>query len=298
MRKLSYKKILPLLLAVAMAAQCFCPAAFADDASAEDIFDPAELQAVRVYVDGLLSGRAYSRDGCIYLPFEALCAFFEKDLSVLRDEQAQTLTLSFPGFTAETAFGADYMLANGRYLYTPVHYALIRDRVYLPIDTVKTLLGLDVTVSDDGGLVSIDGGSLSVISGGENYYAKTFPYSDVFWLPRIIQAEANDQCLAGKIGIGNVVFNRVADADFPNTVFEVIFDTKYCIQFEPVANGSVYNDPGEESVIAAYLALEGYNTAGDAEYFVDPERGSDSWFRRDLDVVCTIGDHTFFRERD
>ena len=53
--------------------------------------------------------------------------------------------------------------------------------------------------------------------------------------------------------------------------------------------------PDENAEIAAYLCLECYKTAGDALYFVNPERGDPSWFASTLTPGCTSGSHQFYR---
>ena len=96
------------------------------------------------------------------------------------------------------------------------------------------------------------------------------------------------------MGVGNVVINRVNDPSCPDTVHDVIFDTRYGIQFSPVETGGIYAEPNEQSVIAAKLCLEGYNVAGDSLYFVNPETGSTAWFRETKTFVVTLGDHDFY----
>ena len=44
----------------------------------------------------------------------------------------------------------------------------------------------------------------------------------------------------------------------------------------------------------AKLALEGYNTAGESLYFVNPDIGAGSWFASNLTYVTSIGDHDFY----
>ena len=46
--------------------------------------------------------------------------------------------------------------------------------------------------------------------------------------------------------MGNVVLNRVASPDFPDTIYGVIFDDRWGGQFEPVRNGTVYQEPTED----------------------------------------------------
>ena len=96
------------------------------------------------------------------------------------------------------------------------------------------------------------------------------------------------------LGVGDVVMNRVASAAFPNTVKEVIFDSRYGVQFSPVETGSIYSEPSEECVIAAKICLEGYDIVGGALYFVNPDIGVSGWFRQTRTYVTSIGDHDFY----
>ena len=91
----------------------------------------------------------------------------------------------------------------------------------------------------------IDGGG--VCESGDTYYWD----GAVMWLSRIIYAEANTEPLLGKIAVGNVIMNRVNSSEFPDTIYSVIFDKNYGIQFTPVANGSIYNDANAECERAA-----------------------------------------------
>lgn len=76
--------------------------------------------------------------------------------------------------------------------------------------------------------------------------------------------------MTGQIAVGNVILNRVASPQFPDTVQAVIFDRKDAVQFEPVGNGRIYQSPSETSVEAARQALAGENIIGDALYFYAP----------------------------
>ena len=94
--------------------------------------------------------------------------------------------------------------------------------------------------------------------------------------------------------MGNVVLNRVADGGFPNTIYGVIFDDRWGGQFEPVRNGTIYDEPTEESVLAAKLCLEGANTAGDSLYFLAPALTTNHWIMQNRTYRTTIGSHWFY----
>ena len=100
--------------------------------------------------------------------------------------------------------------------------------------------------------------------------------------------------MKGKIAVGNVVLNRVRSSAYPGTIYGVIFDNRYGIQFAPVANGTIYNTPTVDSIIAAKICLEGYSLSSDILYFVNPQKAPNSWIANNRPYSFTIGNHAFF----
>ena len=113
-------------------------------------------------------------------------------------------------------------------------------------------------------------------------------------LCRIVEAEAGNEDEKGRMLVANVVLNRVASREFPNNIHDVIFDTKWGVQFQPVANGTVYHEPTQESVLAAKLVLEGARAAGDSLYFLAPDLTNNHWIMENREFVVTIGCHWFY----
>ena len=253
-----------------------------------------EVTDMRIYIDGLLTGRGYVCSGTALLPLEDLCRFFDVELTVTRDDEAGKTILSAPGLEAEIPDGKEYLCANQRYLYAPGGAVRIKEELYLPVEAAAKLLNLSYAVAEDMGRIDLDSSEWQLIRGSSTYYSDNFGSEELFWLARIIHAEAANQPLAGQIGVGNVVFNRVESDIYPDTVYDVIFDREHNIQFEPVMRGTVYAEPNEQSVIAACLCFEGYNTVGECMYFVNPDLADDSWFRGSLNFYATIGDHDFY----
>ena len=99
----------------------------------------------------------------------------------------------------------------------------------------------------------------------------------LYWLSRIISAESRGEPLEGQIAVGNVVLNRVDSPDFPDTIYGVIFDDRWGGQFTPVRNGTIYQEPTEQSIQAAKLCLEGVNVAKDSLYFLAPALTNNHW---------------------
>ena len=117
---------------------------------------------------------------------------------------------------------------------------------------------------------------------------------DFYWLSRIISAESRGEPMEGQIAVGNVVLNRVASPDSPDTIYGVIFDDRWGGQFEPVRNGTAYNTPTQESVQAAIACLAGENTVGESLYFLAPELTDNHWTMENRPYVTTIGAHWFY----
>ena len=183
--------------------------------------------------------------------------------------------------------GDTYIQANGRCFYVPGGVKL-KDGV--------TMVPLRALASAMGGAVSWEGAARTahLTAGSGVPEAADYGEEDLYWLSRIISAESRGEPFLGKMAVGTVVLNRVAHSDFPNTVKEVIFDSRWGGQFQPVTNGTVYQDPTEESVAAAKLCLEGVCVAGESLYFLAPDLTNNHWIMENRDYVTTIGCHWFY----
>jgi N-acetylmuramoyl-L-alanine amidase len=182
--------------------------------------------------------------------------------------------------------GDCYLQANGRMLYAPDGIKLVEGTTLVPVRVLAKALGASVDWHPQTQSVSVTGGS-GTIESGDSYYDGDC----VYWLARIINAESESEPLAGKIAVGNVVLNRVASAGFPDTIYGVIFDGG---QFTPVKNGTIYNTPTEESILAAKLCLDGASTAGGSLFFLNPAASSNLWVTHNRAFVTTIGHHAFY----
>lgn len=112
---------------------------------------------------------------------------------------------------------------------------------------------------------SSNGGSGEVSRGSIVKRATTW---EVDLLARLITAEADAEPFAGKLAVGAVVLNRTRDANFPKSIYEVIYqydDGTY--QFEPVMNGWIERPATADSIRAAKAALNGWDPTNGAVYF-------------------------------
>ncbi len=195
--------------------------------------------------------------------------------------------ISGSGIEVAAAPGQNYLTFDDRAVYIPDGVRMVNDRVMVPVRAIAKALGGAVDWSAAKGVTVTPGDGRPGVA----------PYTadELYWMARIISAESRGEPLRGKVAVGTVVLNRVASEEFPDDVRSVIFDTKWGVQFTPVANGTVYNEPTAESVLAARLVLEGGREAGDSLYFIAPSLTDNHWVMDNRTYVTTIGVHWFYR---
>ncbi|WP_416150362.1 cell wall hydrolase [Salipaludibacillus sp. HK11] len=108
-------------------------------------------------------------------------------------------------------------------------------------------------------------------------------------IERLVHAEARGQEYKGKVAVAEVVFNRVDSNDFPNSVNEVIMEER---QFEPIASGTINNNPDAETKEAVQEALEGTDFVEGALFFWNPTIATSRWLE-EKKVVTQIDSHEF-----
>lgn len=191
-----------------------------------------------------------------------------------------------PSMTLRAALGGTFLEANGRRLAIPQGVLAQDGRVLVPVRVLAAAFGAQVAWDPASGGVAITSTTQT---------STDYDYDDLYWLSRIISAESRGEPLEGKIAVGNVVLNRVASPDFPDTIFDVIFDDRWGGQFEPVRNSTVYQEPTEESILAAKLCLDGADAVGDCLYFLAPTLAQNFWTVENREFVISIGCHDFYR---
>jgi N-acetylmuramoyl-L-alanine amidase len=126
----------------------------------------------------------------------------------------------------------------------------------------------------------------------------TWSYSvsdkELLLLQKIVMAEAEGEPYEGKVAVANVVLNRLRSANFPDTIYKVIYQKS---QFSPVANGRLKRvTPNEDSIKAVNAALNGKKeVADDTYYFLSLTLADDLTVARSQKKVKTIGHHTFYK---
>lgn len=249
-----------------------------------------ELFSVPIYIDGVHTMNGFMAGGVTYVSIRALSYSLVKDIDIYWDQDTVTAYLTAQGLEITATAGEYYIEANNRYLYIPYSIINLNGTMLVPVRELAKVFNLSVSWDPATEAVHLGTENFAFIENGDTFYAD----KDVYWLSRVINAEANNQPMSGKIGVGNVVLNRVADPTCPDTVYDVIFDRRYGVQFSVITTGAIYMEPSESSIIAAKICFEGYETVGDSLYFLNPEISSNSWFERTRTYVTTLGDHAFY----
>jgi N-acetylmuramoyl-L-alanine amidase len=235
-----------------------------------------------------LSVKGIELNGVAYLPFRAATGAISGS-SYSYNSQTRTSVMRAPDLEITVSDGGYVTYANGRALFNTTPCVIMSDgRLYIPVSVFAKAVGM--TVGTDGGNIRLSG-SFKPLLHADKFYNK----DEVFWLGRIIHAESRGEPLFGKIAVGNVVLNRVKASAYPNTIYGVIFDRKYGVQFSPVLDGTIYNTPDFNSILAAKICLDGYMISPEFLFFLEPSHSTSSWIPKNREYLFTIGKHDFYK---
>ncbi len=228
---------------------------------------------------------AVIKDGSVYVPV----VFFSEamtDCTVSFD--SSTLRVSSDGLRLQMQIGAQYISANGRYIFIEQGIKRADDgQIWLPLDIMAKVFGCEYTLDIDSKSAYL-APTGEFIEDGSTYYNE----QDLYWLSRIINAESRGEPFMGQLAVGTVVMNRTQDNKFPDNVHDVVFDGE---QFSPAVSGSVNMEPYPICVIAAKIILEGYRINDNILFFYAMPK--DSEYRNGFtatDTEMVIGNHYFY----
>lgn len=252
---------------------------------------PAGAMAVDLYKDGrqILKGQVADIGGTVYVPVQRFADLFGSFKTVYTQATEQVV-ITGKNLSITVKVGDPYITVNERIFYTGKKVISLGGWIFVPLTSMCRALNAKVTIRQGYYDAFITSGDPTKVKWASEYYDST----DLYWLSRIISAEAKGEPFAGQIAVGNVVLNRVRSSQYPNTVKGVIFDTKYGTQFSPVASGTIYNTPTESSIRAAKICLEGYSLSTSMIYFYNPKIATSSWIGRTRPYIMTIGNHKFY----
>ena len=278
-------------LCVALLASVLLICGMTVNSLAAEVAFPADAVPTSVYVEGseILAGECVIIDSITYVPLRNFCNVFA-DCSITWNGSTNTATVKTSDLTMTVQSNAVYITANGHYYYTVGKVLNLGGHLYVPIRPLARAFSEELTWNASRRCVE-----LKHVGNVRAVRQASYNADDLYWLSRIISAEAKGEPFLGQIAVGNVVLNRVRSSSYPNTIYGVIFDRKYGTQFSPVSFGTIYQKPTESAIIAAKICLEGYSVSDSALFFVNPRLATNNWIQRTRPYAFTIGNHDFYR---
>lgn len=261
----------------------------------------------------------FIKSGTTYVPIRFVADALNVD-SVQWNSDAKSISIKNSGTSILLFINQNYTYVNDEYKTLNNNPLLLNSRAFVPLRFVSEILGANVNWDENNSTVLITTKKTDTIiskpssnTSSNNLTSTATPnttpsttkpnnnssalnqYKDeVYWLARIIEAEAGGEPFNGKVAVGEVILNRVECEEFPDTIWGVIFDKKFGTQFEPVSNGTIYNTPSESSIQAAETALSGSNYIEDCLYFLNPTIASSNWITKNREFYTTIANHDFY----
>lgn len=142
---------------------------------------------------------------------------------------------------------------------------------------------------EEASLHTLTGSSQIKRSDGSQVSRGRINRTDINLMARVIEGEAADEPLKGKVAVGAVIINRTESGDFPKEIKGVIYQD---LAFEAVANGQYMRPLTKESLKAAELAVNGQDPTRGALYYWNPATASSKWVWQ-KPITMQIGRHVF-----
>ena len=235
-----------------------------------------------------LSEPAMMMNGTLYLPLRAFANSLG-DAKVSYNSTTKTATLSMSGLYLTATDGGFVTYANDRPLFSFSPNVLMSNgKMYIPASALTKALGVEIKAQTNSDITVF--GSFKPLTPASKFYRE----DEVYWLSKIISAESGGESLIGQIAVGDVIMNRVSSSLYPNTIYGVIFDRKYGVQFSPVLDGSIYQNPTYTATLAAKICLEGTSLSDNALFFLNPKTAQSNWIVKSREYAYSIGGHDFY----
>ena len=231
----------------------------------------------------------YIQNGTTFVPVRPICTALGEGDIIWNDREKSVIVKG--NNEIQFTVGEKYAIVNGKKHILSAPSTIVDGRTMIPVRLFAESLGaqvqwdsilhsVDISVTDEKLPV------VSTVTGRRK--------DELLWLARIVEAESAGEPASGQLAVANVVLNRVASKEYPNTIYGVIFDRNYGVQFQPVANGTIYNTPSKKAVLASKKALAGENNIGKCLYFLNESIATNHWIVENRDYYTTIDNHSFY----
>lgn len=228
----------------------------------EQIFITLKINGTPISVDT----NPYIKNSRTYVPVRFIAEAFNMSVQWIPEENKTVLTDE--QHKIEMWIGSNKIIVDGEVKQMDVNVEGYLGRTMVPVRYLAEIMGF--TVKWDDYTYSVELNKDGVAVPASSVLNRSYTDEDIIWLARIVHVEGKNLSLDGKVAIANVILNRTKDPNFPDTIYDVIFDKKYAKQFPPAHKpGFSELKPDKSCVIAAKMALEGINNIDKCLYFND-----------------------------
>lgn len=237
----------------------------------------ARENVIEVYVNdqpvSFDSGPPFIIEGTTMVPIRFIAEALGAQVSW--DSKNQSVSLTKQDININLTINQKEALVNGQSKKLTQAPVIQNNRTYVPLRFISDKMRKDVEWEQSQRMIFI---------------SKSKQASDVFWLAKLVEAEAADEPFEGKVAVAAVVINRTQSILFPKTIKSVIFDST---QFTPVHTKRIFGmKPKPETVRAVEEAMAGGDPTKGALYFYNP-RKTNNRFLHSRTITMTIGNHRF-----
>jgi len=255
-------------------------------------------KTIKVFLDNkaIVTDEApYMEGGLTFVPIRFIAeAIGVKDINWNNDNEEAILMKN--SVILRLPIRKTYAFINDETIELDAPINIYKGRTFVPLRFVAEAFDLNVEWDEGNAYVRLFTDQYVEKRSQETVISPVLSYSeeDIYWLSRIVEAEAGGEPYEGKLAVANCIINRKRNKDFPDTIKGVIFDRNWGVQYTPVANGTIYNNPSGDSIKAATAALEGTNNIGESLYFLNPRKATNNWIIKNRRFYRTIKNHDFY----
>ena len=108
-----------------------------------------EVPSVRVYADGLLTGRGFRSGEVVYLSVADVCAFLGLEADEQYDRTTHRVSVEADGLSLSAEAGINYREVNGRYLLLLKGILVVEGRPYFPVEMIEKIFNLRAEITPE-----------------------------------------------------------------------------------------------------------------------------------------------------
>lgn len=226
----------------------------------EQIFITLKINGTPIFTDT----NPYVKQNRTFVPVRFIAEALNMNIEWFPDEK--TIILTDDEHTIQMWLDSNLLIVNGREILMDVNVEGFNGRAMVPVRYIAEIKNFEVKWDDYTYSVELSKDGVAVPA--SCVLSRSYSDEDLIWLARLIHVEGKNLSLDAKVAIANVVINRTKDPNFPDTIYNVIFDNRYTKQFPPAHKAGFKElKPDNSCVIAAKMALEGINNIDKCLYF-------------------------------